>query len=91
VGREKVQGVLYFGKQGRAKVVVDGKSEPITLAKGSSGTAIHGDSVELTVLPSKRKQFNQKKRRGSHLNLAMKSEKYLNVERLIFLATCEEI
>ena len=62
MGREKVQGVLYFGKQGRAKVVLDGKNEPIALAKGSSGTAIHGDTVELTVLPSKRKQFDKKKK-----------------------------
>ena len=62
MGREKVHGVLYFGKQGRAKVVVEGKDEPIALAKGSSGTAIHGDTVELTVLPSKKKKFDRKKR-----------------------------
>ena len=62
MGKEKVQGVLYFGKQGRAKVVVEGKNEPIALAKGSSGTAIHGDTVELTTLPSKKKKFPQRKK-----------------------------
>jgi len=62
VGRDKIHGVLYFGKQGRAKVVIEGKNEPIALAKGYSSTALHGDTVELTVLPSKKKKFDRKKR-----------------------------
>jgi len=62
VGRDKIHGVLYFGKQGRAKVVIEGKNEPIALAKGYSSTALHGDTVELTVLPSKKKKFDRKQR-----------------------------
>jgi ribonuclease R len=62
VGKDKIHGVLYFGKQGRAKVVIEGKNEPIALAKGYSSTALHGDTVELTVLPPKKKKFNRKKR-----------------------------
>ena len=62
MGRDKIHGVLYFGKQGRAKVVIEGKNEPIALAKGYSSTALHGDTVELTVLPSKKKKFDRKKR-----------------------------
>ena len=55
VGKNKVRGTLYFGKQGRAKVVVEGRDEPISLARGASGTALHGDLVELQVLPPKKK------------------------------------
>ena len=62
MGKDKIHGVLYFGKQGRAKVVIEGKNEPIALAKGYSSTALHGDTVELTVLPSKKKKFDRKKR-----------------------------
>ena len=62
MGKGKVHGVLYFGKHGRAKVHVEGHNEPIALAKGSSGTAIHGDTVELYALPPKKKKFDRKKR-----------------------------
>ena len=83
MGRVKVHGILYFGKQGRAKVVVEGKDEPIALAKGSSGTAIHGDTVELTVLPPKTKKIDRKKREIENLpRLATRSGKSSSVEQL---------
>ena len=62
MGKIKVHGVLFFGKQGRAKVFVDDRDEPISLAKGSSGTALHGDTVELVSLPPKKKKFDRRKR-----------------------------
>jgi len=62
VGKTKVHGVLFFGKQGRAKVIVEGQNEPISLAKGYSGTALHGDTVELIALPPKKRKFDRKKR-----------------------------
>jgi ribonuclease R len=62
VGKTKVHGVLFFGKQGRAKVIVEGQEEPISLAKGYSGTALHGDTVELIALPPKKRKFDRKKR-----------------------------
>ena len=62
MGKTKVHGVLFFGKQGRAKVIVEGQNEPISLAKGYSGTALHGDTVELIALPPKKRKFDRKKR-----------------------------
>ena len=62
MGKIKVHGVLFFGKQGRAKVFVEDRDEPIALAKGSSGTALHGDTVELVSLPPKKKKFDRRKR-----------------------------
>jgi ribonuclease R len=62
VGKDKVHGVLYFGRQGRAKVVVDEGSEPISLAKGASGTALHGDTVQLRLLPPRKKKFDRRKK-----------------------------
>ena len=59
----KVHGVLFFGKQGRAKVFVDGINEPISLAKGASSTALHGDMVELRKLPPKKKKSDRRKKR----------------------------
>ena len=58
----KVHGVLFFGKQGRAKVFVDGINEPISLAKGASSTALHGDMVELRKLPPKKKKSDRRKK-----------------------------
>ena len=62
MGKEKVHGVLYFGKQGRAKVVVEDGATPISLAKGASGTALHGDTVQLRVLPPKKRSLIEKKK-----------------------------
>ena len=61
MGKEKLVGILYFGRHGRAKVVVDGWDEPISLARGASGTALHGDSVVLHTLPPKKNKFERKK------------------------------
>ena len=91
MGKGKVHGVLYFGKHGRAKVHVEGHNEPIALAKGSSGTAIHGDTVELYALPPKKKKFDRKKGKENRPKPVMKYGKLLNVEPKIFLAICEKI
>ncbi|MDG1138090.1 MAG: RNB domain-containing ribonuclease [Opitutales bacterium] len=64
MSKEKLTGSLYFGKQGRAKVIIEGRDEPISLARGSSATALHGDTVELHVLAPKKKKFERKKRPG---------------------------
>lgn len=61
--RGKVRGTLYFGRQGKAKVRVEGWDQPISLAKGATGTALHGDIVELRILPPKKKIDRRKKRR----------------------------
>lgn len=62
MAKQKVHGVLFFGKQGRAKVFVEESDESISLAKGYTGTALHGDTVELTSLPPKKKKFDRKKK-----------------------------
>ena len=64
MSKGKITGTLYFGKQGRAKVIVEGWDEPVSLAKGYSGTALHGDTVELHLLPPKKKKFVRKNRPG---------------------------
>ena len=74
MGKEKVHGVLYFGKQGRAKVVVEDGATPISLAKGASGTALHGDTVQLRVLPPKKRSLIERKKTG---NLGKNVMKYL--------------
>ena len=55
MSKDRVSGILFFGKQGRAKVFVEGLDEPISLARGASGTALHGDLVELQVLGPRRR------------------------------------
>ena len=62
MAKQKVHGVLFFGKQGRAKVFVEESDESISLAKGYTGTALHGDTVELISLPPKKKKFDRKKK-----------------------------
>ena len=55
---------MRFGKQGRAKVYLDSSNaEPISLAKGASSTALHGDLVELRPLPPKKKKFDRRKKK----------------------------
>jgi ribonuclease R len=57
---------LLFGKQGRAKVHVESfNGEPISLAKGLTSTALHGDFVELRILPPKKKKFDRRKKKFS--------------------------
>ena len=72
----KVHGVLFFGKQGRAKVFVDGINEPISLAKGASSTALHGDMVELRKLPPKKKKSDRRKKSKKWLNPDTRSVKF---------------
>ena len=62
MAKQKVHGVLFFGKQGRAKVFVEGSDESISLAKGYTGTALHGDTVEIISLPPKKEIRSQKKK-----------------------------
>lgn len=64
MGKEKLSGFLYFGRQGRAKVVVEGVSEAISLARGASGTALHGDLVELLQLPPKKSKYQRRKNKN---------------------------
>ena len=42
MGKEPVRGVLYFRRNGRASIHIDGRSEPVPLAKEASGTALPG-------------------------------------------------
>jgi len=74
VSKGKITGTLYFGKQGRAKVIVEGRDEAISLARGYSGTALHGDTVELHELAPKKKKFERKKRpnKGGKLRYEVK-------------------
>ena len=75
MSKGKIIGILYFGRQGRAKVVVDGWDEPISLAKGASGTALHGDSVELHILPPKKNKFERRKNKGKPAKLRYEVKK----------------
>jgi hypothetical protein len=54
VGKPKLQGEIFFGRNGRAKVRLPNE-DIISLARGRSGTALHGDMVELYRLPPKKK------------------------------------
>ena len=63
MAKNNIHGCLYFGKQGRARVVVDGLDEPISLARGATSTALHGDTVELRILPSKKKKYDRRKKK----------------------------
>lgn len=85
MGKNKVRGTLYFGKQGRAKVVVEGRDEPISLARGASGTALHGDLVELQVLPPKKKKTDRRKNRGKSPKLRYEVRKIVKRETTNFL------
>ena len=55
MGKSPIRGTIYFSRVGRAKVHPE-KGQPISLARGSSGTALHGDLVELFRLPPKKKE-----------------------------------
>ena len=85
MGKNKVRGSLFFGRQGRAKVVVDGWDEPISLARGASGTALHGDLVELQVLPPKKKKTDRRKNRGKSPKLRYEVRKIVKRETTNFL------
>ena len=61
MGKPKLQGEIFFGRNGRAKVRLPNE-DIVSLARGRSGTALHGDVVELYRLPPKKKD---KKRKSS--------------------------
>ncbi len=69
MSKGKLSGTLHFGRQGRAKVFVEGLNEPISLARGASGTALHGDTVELQVLPPKKNKFERRKNKAKPAKL----------------------
>ncbi|MEC8354991.1 MAG: RNB domain-containing ribonuclease [Verrucomicrobiota bacterium] len=75
MSKDKIIGVLYFGRQGRARVVVDGWDESISIARGASGTALHGDSVELHILPPKKNKFDRRKNKGKPAKLRYEVKK----------------
>ena len=85
MGKDKVRGTLFFGRQGRAKVVVEGRDEPISLAKGASSTALHGDFVELQVLPPKKKKGDRRRHRGKPVKLRYEVRKIVKRETINFL------
>jgi len=62
VGKPSLRGQIFFGRTGRAKVFLEG-SQTIPLARGASGTALHGDFVELFRLPPKKKERKRGKER----------------------------
>jgi ribonuclease R len=90
VSKGKITGTLYFGKQGRAKVIVEGWDEPVSLAKGYSGTALHGDTVELHVLPPKKKNFVRKNRPGKSSKARYEVRKVVKREIDEFLGYLQE-
>lgn len=85
MGKAKVRGTLFFGKQGRAKVIVEDRDEPISLAKGASSTALHGDFVELQVLPPKKKKGDRRRHRGKPSKLRYEVRKIVKRETVNFL------
>ena len=90
MSKGKITGTLYFGKQGRAKVIVEGWDEPVSLAKGYSGTALHGDTVELHVLPPKKKNFVRKNRPGKSSKARYEVRKVVKREIDEFLGYLQE-
>ena len=77
MGKDRLRGTLFFGKQGRAKVVVDGWDDAISLAKGASSTALHGDLVKLQVLPPKKKKGDRRRHRGKPVKLRYEVRKII--------------
>ena len=62
MGKSPIRGTIYFSRTGRAKVHPV-KGQPLSLARGASGTALHGDLVELFRLPPKKKERKRGKER----------------------------
>ena len=60
MGKNSVHGVLFFRRNGRAAVKIEGRDERISLAKGATATALDGDKVELRRLPSRRSKGKPK-------------------------------
>ena len=85
MGKDKFRGTLFFGRQGRAKVVVEGRDEPISLAKGASGTALHGDLVEVQSLPPKKKKGDRRRHRNKPVKPRYEVRKVVKRETVHFL------
>ena len=85
MGKNRVRGTLFFGRQGRAKVRVEGWDDAVSLAKGASGTALHGDLVELQVLPPKKKKGDRRKNRGKNPKPRYEVRKVVKRETVNFL------
>jgi len=61
VGKPTVRGILSFGRNGRCRVLLGEKAgEFVSLARGASGTGLHGDLVELFSLPPKKRDRKRK-------------------------------
>ena len=64
VGKDSVHGILFFRRNGRAGVRIEGREDPISLAQGASGTALDGDEVELRRFPPRKAKGKPKKKFG---------------------------
>ncbi len=60
MGKPTVRGILSFGRNGRCRVLLGDGEEFISLARGASGTGLHGDLVELFSLPPKKRDRKRK-------------------------------
>ena len=77
---------MLFGKQGRAKVYLESANkEPISLARGASSTALHGDLVELRSLAPKKKKFDRRKKRFKEQKIRYEVRKIVRRETNEFL------
>ena len=82
MGKATVRGSLSFGRNGRCRVYLDDGKEFISLARGASGTGLHGDLVELYSLPPKKKIGKKKVRKQDRPGLRF--EKFSNVQPMSF-------
>lgn len=64
---------------------MEGRDEPISLAKGASGTALHGDLVELQSLPPKKKKGERRRHREKPVKLRYEVRKIVKRETDHFL------
>jgi hypothetical protein len=67
VTKPKLKGEIFFGRNGRAKVRLPNE-DIVSLARGRSGTALHGDVVELYRLPPKKKDKKKEKLRPASVS-----------------------
>jgi ribonuclease R len=61
VGKSITRGVLLFRRNGKAYAEITGRSKSILIPKGSTGTALHGDEVEIR--PTARKKSKMRDNR----------------------------
>ena len=91
MSKAKILGTLFFGRQGRAKVFIAGSDDPISLARGASGTALHGDTVELQALPPKKNKFARRRNKAKPQSFATRLKELPNEEPMNFLAISKRI